>query len=87
VDCTSRVASALLRGDLGLRETPPDWHSEMVPQENRYYSAFLLFRQGGKYKVAACVGSGLLTLEPLKRFPQICALADFFGVVNLVKAS
>jgi hypothetical protein len=47
LDYTSRIASALLHGDLGLRETPPDWRNEMVPQENRYCSAFPLFRQGG----------------------------------------
>ena len=77
LDYTSRIASALLHGDLGLRETPPDWRNEMVPQENRYYSAFPLFRQGRKYKVAAWVRTGFLPLEPLKRFPQICAFAIF----------
>jgi hypothetical protein len=42
LDYTSRIASALLHGDLGLRETPPDWLNEMIPQGNRYYSAFPL---------------------------------------------
>jgi hypothetical protein len=42
MDYTSRIASALLRGDLGLRETPPDWLNEMIPQGGRYYSAFPL---------------------------------------------
>src|SRR5467141_2983174 len=42
LDYTSQIASALLRGHLGLRETPPDWLNEMIPQGNRYYSAFPL---------------------------------------------
>ena len=42
MDYTSRIASALLRGELGLRETPPDWLNEMIPQGGRYYSAFPL---------------------------------------------
>jgi hypothetical protein len=42
MDYTVRIASALLRGDLGLRETPPDWLNEMIPQGGRYYSAFPL---------------------------------------------
>src|SRR5213083_3434978 len=42
LDYTSQIASALLRGDLGLREKPPDWLNEMIPQGERYYSAFPL---------------------------------------------
>jgi len=42
LDYTSQIASALLRGHLGLRETPPDWLNEMILQGNRYYSAFPL---------------------------------------------
>ena len=36
------IASAFLRGDLGLREKPPEWLNEMIPYGNRYYSAFPL---------------------------------------------
>ena len=32
----------MLRGDLGLREKPPEWLNEMIPYGNRYYSAFPL---------------------------------------------
>src|SRR5205809_5849054 len=39
---TSQIASALLHGQLGLREKPPDWLNEMIPQGERYYSAFPL---------------------------------------------
>src|SRR6516165_11166661 len=42
LDYTSEIASALLRGDLGLREKPPEWLNEMIPQGDRYYSAFPL---------------------------------------------
>ena len=40
LDYTAEIASALLRGDLGLREKPPEWLNEMIPYGNRYYSAF-----------------------------------------------
>src|SRR2546428_4372009 len=42
LDYTSQIASALLRGHLGLREKPPDWLNEMIPHQDRYYSAFPL---------------------------------------------
>ena len=42
LDYTVEIASAFLRGDLGLREKPPEWLNEMIPYGNRYYSAFPL---------------------------------------------
>src|SRR5213080_5362469 len=42
LDYTNLIASALLHGQLGLREKPPDWLNEMIPQGERYYSAFPL---------------------------------------------
>src|SRR5881296_2101866 len=42
LDYTAEIASALLRGDLGLREKPPEWLNEMIPYGNKYYSAFPL---------------------------------------------
>jgi hypothetical protein len=42
LDYTSQIASALLHGQLGLREKPPDWLNEMIPRGGRYYSAFPL---------------------------------------------
>src|SRR5438270_7483766 len=41
-DYTARIASALLRGDVGLRNPPPSWLNEMVPENGRYYSVFPL---------------------------------------------
>src|SRR6266705_2476190 len=42
LDYTNQIASALLHGHLGLREKPPDWLNEMIPHQDRYYSAFPL---------------------------------------------
>src|SRR5437868_5915947 len=42
LDYTNQIASALLRGHLGLMEKPPEWLNEMIPHGNRYYSAFPL---------------------------------------------
>src|SRR5436190_5616557 len=42
LDYTAQIASALLRGHLGLREQPPEWLNEMIPHGDRYYSAFPL---------------------------------------------
>ena len=42
LDYTVEIASALLRGDLGLREKPPKFLNEMIPYGNKYYSAFPL---------------------------------------------
>ena len=42
LDYTSKIASALLHGRLGLQEKPPDWLNEMIPWGDRYYSAFPL---------------------------------------------
>src|SRR5215467_6873120 len=42
LDYTVEIASALLRGDLGLREKPPEWLNEMIPYGHKYYSAFPL---------------------------------------------
>src|SRR3954470_24919700 len=42
LDYTAEIASAFLRGDLGLSEKPPEWLNEMIPYGDRYYSAFPL---------------------------------------------
>src|SRR6266705_3501246 len=41
-DYTSRIASALLQSDLGLRKPAPSWLNEMVPANGRQYSVFPL---------------------------------------------
>jgi hypothetical protein len=42
LDYTGEIASALLRGHLGLRGQPPSWLNEMIPRGDKYYSAFPL---------------------------------------------
>ena len=41
-DYTSRIASALLEGHVGLQKPAPSWLNEMVPQNGHYYSVFPL---------------------------------------------
>jgi hypothetical protein len=41
-DYTARIASALLRGHVGLDRQPGSWLNELVPFEGRYYSVFPL---------------------------------------------
>jgi len=41
-DYTSRMALAILQGDVGLRKPAPSWLNEMVPANGRYYSVFPL---------------------------------------------
>src|SRR6266511_4842407 len=60
LDYTSQIASALLRGDLGLREKPPDWLNEMIPQGERYYSAFPLGAVLSMFPIALLQKAGLI---------------------------
>ena len=41
-DYTYRIATALLRGHVGLLDQPPSWLNEMIPWEGEYYSVFPL---------------------------------------------
>jgi len=60
LDYTSQIASALLHGQLGLREKPPDWLNEMIPQGERYYSAFPLGAVISMLPVALLRNTGLI---------------------------
>ena len=60
LDYASQIASALLRGDLGLREKPPDWLNEMIPQGERYYSAFPLGAVLSMVPIALLQKAGLI---------------------------
>ncbi len=42
MDYTSRIAGALLHGELGLSAKPPSWLNEAVPFGGKYYSVFPL---------------------------------------------
>src|SRR5947209_4610670 len=59
-DYTGRIASALLHGSLGLRETPPSWLNEMVPWHGKYYSVFPVGAVLSVLPVAALQGLGLV---------------------------
>ena len=60
LDYTSEIASALLHGDLGLREKPPDWLNEMIPHGDRYYSAFPLGAVLSMLPIALLQKAGLI---------------------------
>src|SRR5213082_4068825 len=64
LDYTSQIASALLHGQLGLQETPPDWLNEMIPWQGRYYSAFPLGAVISMLPVAFLRNIGLLQSFP-----------------------
>src|SRR6267143_2852936 len=64
LDYTSEIASALLHGDLGLREKPPDWLNEMIPRGERYYSAFPLGAVLSMVPIALLQKAGLIDNFP-----------------------
>src|SRR5262249_1489556 len=65
LDYTSEIASALLHGDLGLREKPPDWLNEMIPHGDRFYSAFPL--------------GAVLSMLPIALLQKVGWIHDFPG--------
>jgi hypothetical protein len=64
-DYTARIASALLQGDVGLRQPAPSWLNEMVPANGRYYSVFPL--------------GAVLSMVPVAVLQKINLLHDFSG--------
>jgi len=64
-DYTARIASALLQGDVGLRQPAPSWLNEMVPADGRYYSVFPL--------------GAVLSMLPVAALQKINLLHDFPG--------
>lgn len=64
-DYTARIASALLQGDVGLRQPAPSWLNEMVPADGRYYSVFPL--------------GAVLSMLPVAVLQKIKLLHDFPG--------
>jgi hypothetical protein len=64
-DYTARIASALLQGDIGLRQPAPSWLNEMVPAEGRYYSVFPL--------------GAVLSMVPVAVLQKIKLVHDFPG--------
>src|SRR5947209_7934504 len=64
-DYTSRIASALMQGDLGLREPGPSWLSEMVPAKGRQYPVFPL--------------GAVLSMVPVAVLQKVNLIKDFPG--------
>jgi hypothetical protein len=86
LDYTAEVASALLRGDLGLREKPPEWLNEMIPYGNRYYSAFPLGAVISMVPVAVLQKASLIHDFPARILGALIAGACVYFFFQLTKA-
>jgi len=86
LDYTAEIASALLRGDLGLREKPPEWLNEMIPYGNRYYSAFPLGAVASMVPVALLQKTSLIHNFPARILAALIAGACVYFFFQLAKA-
>jgi hypothetical protein len=86
LDYTSQIASALLHGQLGLREKPPDWLNEMIPWGDRYYSAFPLGAVLSMLPVALLRNTGLIQNFPGHVLAALIAGLCVYFFFQLAKA-
>ena len=86
LDYTMEIASAFLRGDLGLREKPPEWLNEMIPYGNRYYSAFPLGAVISMVPVAVLKKASLIQNFPARVLAALIAGACVYFFFQLAKA-
>ncbi len=86
LDYTSRIASALLSGHLGLREKPPDWLNEMIPHRDSYYSAFPLGAVLSMVPIALLQKAGLIHHFPGHILAALIAGACVYFFFQLAKA-
>jgi len=86
LDYTLEIASALLRGDLGLREKPPEWLNEMIPYGNKYYSAFPLGAVISMMPVALLQKMSLIHNVPARVLDALIAGACVYFFFQLAKA-
>ena len=86
LDYTLEIASALLHGDLGLREKPPEWLNEMIPYGNRYYSAFPLGAVISMVPVALLQKASLIHNFPARILGALIAGACVYFFFQLAKA-
>ena len=86
LDYTLEIASALLRGDLGLRGKPPEWLNEMIPYGNRYYSAFPLGAVISMVPVALLQKASLIHNFPARILGALIAGACVYFFFQLAKA-
>jgi hypothetical protein len=83
---TAEIASALLRGDLGLQEKPPEWLNEMIPYGNKYYSAFPLGAVISMVPVALLQKRSLIHNFPARILAAVIAGACIYYFFQLAKA-
>ena len=86
LDYTLEIASALLRGDLGPREKPPEWLNEMIPYGHRYYSAFPLGAVISMLPVALLQKASLIHNFPARILAALIAGACVYFFFQLAKA-
>lgn len=86
LDYTLEIASALLHGDLGLREKPPEWLNEMIPYGHRYYSAFPLGAVISMLPVALLQKASLIHNFPARILGALIAGACVYFFFQLAKA-
>ena len=86
LDYTLEIASAFLRGDMGLREKPPEWLNEMIPYGNRYYSAFPLGAVLSMVPVALLQKASLVHNFPAQILAALIAGACVYFFFQLAKA-
>src|SRR6266576_2249199 len=86
LDYTAEIASAFLRGDLGLREKPPEWLNEMIPYGDKYYSAFLLGAVISMVPVALLQKTSLIHNVPARILDALIAGACVYFFFQLDKA-
>ena len=83
---TVEIASALLRGDLGLREKPPKFLNEMIPYGNKYYSAFPLGAVISMVPVALLQKASVIHNFPARILAALIAGACVYFFFQLAKA-
>jgi len=86
LDYTFEIASAFLRGDLGLREKPGEWLNEMIPYGNMYYSAFPLGAIISMVPVAVLKKASLIQNFPAHVLAALIAGACVYFFFQLAKA-
>jgi hypothetical protein len=86
LDYTSQIASALLHGQLGLREKPPEWLNEMIPWGHRYYSAFPLGAVLSMLPIALLRNAGLIQNFPGHVLAALIAGLSVYFFFQLAKA-
>jgi len=86
LDYTVEIASAILRGDLGLREKPPEWLNEMIPYNDSYYSAFPLGAVVSMLPVALLQKASLIHNFPARILAALIAAACVYFFFQIAKA-